>query len=75
MVHHFTLHGAGGTRLILTQSLYYYNTETVIGFVPEAYLVTEGSNLSANLNVELISGQLGRKVIVNFDTFDGSAAG
>ena len=69
------MYGAGGTRLILTQSLYYYNTETVIGFVPEAYLVTEGTNLSVNLIVELISGQLGREVIVNFDTFDGSAVG
>ena len=69
------MYGAGGTRLILTQSLYYYNTETVIGFVPEAYLITEGTNLSVNLIVELISGQLGREVIVNFDTFDGSAVG
>ena len=49
--------------------------EAVIGFVPDNYTVTEGINLFANLNVELISGQLGREVIVIFDTQDGSAEG
>jgi hypothetical protein len=49
--------------------------EAVIGFVPDNYTVTEGTDLFANLNVELISGQLGRDVIVNFDTQDGSAIG
>lgn len=43
--------------------------------MPDNYTVTEGINLFANLNVELISGQLGREVIVIFDTQDGSAEG
>jgi hypothetical protein len=50
-------------------------TEAVIGFVPDSYTVTEGTDLFASLNVELISGQLGRDVIVTFDTQDGSAIG
>jgi hypothetical protein len=50
-------------------------TEAVIGFVPDNYTVTEGTDLFASLNVELISGQLGRDVIVSFDTQDGSAQG
>ena len=49
--------------------------EAVIGFVPDNYTVTEGADLFANLNVELISGQLGREVLVNIDTQDGSAEG
>ena len=49
--------------------------EAVIGFVPDNYNVTEGTDLFANLNVELISGELGREVLVNIDTQDGSAEG
>ena len=49
--------------------------EAVIGFVPDNYNVTEGTDLFANLNVELISGELGRVVLVNIDTRDGSAEG
>ena len=45
-----------------------------IGFVPDAYTVVEGDHF-ANLNVEIISGQLGREVIVNLDTQSGSAIG
>ena len=47
----------------------------MIGFVRDNYTVTEGADLFANLNVELISGQLGREVLVNIDTQDGSAEG
>ena len=47
----------------------------VIGFVPPAYSVLEGVDRFANLNVQLVSGQLGRDVIVNFDTRSGSAIG
>ena len=36
----------------------------VIGFVPATYTVMEGAVPSANLSVELISGQFGRDVIV-----------
>ena len=46
-----------------------------IGFVPDAYTVVEGDDHFANLSVELISGQLGREVIVNMDTQSGSAIG
>ena len=45
----------------------------IIGFITDAYTVTEGINQSANLNVELISGQLGRDVIVIFSTESVSA--
>lgn len=38
----------------------------VIGFSHDNYLVTEGVDNSTTLTVELISGQLGREVIVNF---------
>ena len=47
----------------------------MIGFVPDLYSVEEGVNQSANLNVELIFGQLGREVIVNFNTLSGYATG
>ena len=47
----------------------------MIGFVPAAYSVVEGTNRYANLTVQVISGQLGREVIVNFDTQSGSAIG
>jgi hypothetical protein len=50
-------------------------TEAVIGFVPDSYTVTEGTDLVASLNVELISGRLGQDVVVTFDTQDGSAIG
>ena len=43
--------------------------------MPDNYTVTEGTDLVATLNVVLISGQLGREVLVNFDTQDGSAEG
>ena len=47
----------------------------IIGFGPEAYSIIEGTDQFTNLNVELISGQLGREVIVNFSTLSGSATG
>ena len=43
--------------------------------MPAAYSVVEGTDRFANLTVQLISGQLGREVIVNFDTQNGSAIG
>ena len=46
-----------------------------IGFVPDIYSVIEGTDQFANLTVQLISGQLGRDVIVTFDTQSGSATG
>ena len=48
-------------------------SEAVIGFVPAAYSVVEGTDRFANLTVQLISGQLGHEVIVNFNTQSGSA--
>ena len=45
----------------------------VIGFVPDTYNVTEGVDQLVHLNVQLISGQLGREVIVIFDTQSGTA--
>ena len=48
-------------------------SEAVIGFVPAAYSVVEGTDQYANLTMQLISGQLGCEVIVNFDTQSGSA--
>ena len=52
-------------------------SDAVIGFVPPAYSFVEGVDLFADLNVELISGQLGREVMVKFDTqsTSGSAIG
>ena len=47
----------------------------MIGFVPAAYSVVEGTDQFAILTVQLISGQLGREVLVNFDTQSGSAIG
>ena len=47
----------------------------VIGFVPDNYTVVEGTDSFTTLSVQLISGQLGRQVIVNFDTQSGSAIG
>ena len=47
----------------------------MIGFVPDAYSVIEGTDQFANLTVELISGQLGRQVVVSFNTQSGSAIG
>ena len=44
-----------------------------IGFVPAIYSVIEGTDQFANLTVQLISGELGREVIVNFNTQSGSA--
>ena len=44
-----------------------------IGFVPDIYSVVEGTDQFANLTVQLISGELGREVIVNFNTQSGSA--
>ena len=44
-----------------------------IGFVPDIYSVVEGTDQFGNLTVQLISGQLGRDVIVTFDTQRGSA--
>lgn len=40
----------------------------VIGFSCDNYMVTEGVDNSANLTVELISGQLGWEVVVKFGT-------
>ena len=45
----------------------------MIGFDPVTYNVTEGVDPSANLNVSLISGQLGRDVIVFLNTQSGTA--
>ena len=46
----------------------------VIGFVPVDYLVTEGTDSSVSITVELISGQLGRDVEVVLNTHsDGFA--
>ena len=45
----------------------------VIGFVPDTYNATEGVDQLVNLNVQLISGQLGREVIVIIDTQSGTA--
>ena len=39
-----------------------------IGFTCDNYMVTEGVDNSANLTVELIFGQLGRQILVAFDT-------
>ena len=50
-------------------------SDAVIGFVPPAYSVAEGTDLFANLTVQLISGQLGHDVIVNLTTQSGSAIG
>ena len=47
----------------------------MIGFVPDTYSVTEGADRFANINVELISGQLGHEVMVNFTTQSASATG
>ena len=47
----------------------------VIGFVPPSYSVVEGVDRFASLTVQLISGQLGRDVTVNFITRRGSAIG
>ena len=47
----------------------------MIGFVPDVYSVTEGADRFANINVELISGQLGHEVMVNFTSQSGSATG
>ena len=54
-------------------NVYFVPTEAVIGFVPSQYSVTEGVNQLANLNVELISGQLGREVLVILNTRSGTA--
>ena len=40
----------------------------IIGFASDNNHVTEGVDNSANLTVELISGQLGREVVVSFST-------
>ena len=48
-------------------------SDAVIGFVSPTYSVAEGVDQFANLTVQLISGQLGRDVIVNFTTQSGSA--
>ena len=56
-------------------ALVYFSLVAVIGFVPDAHTITEGVNQFANLSVELIFGQLGREVIVNFNTQNGSAMG
>ena len=45
----------------------------VIGFVPSEYSTTEGVDQSANLNVQVISGQLGRDVVVVLNTQSGTA--
>ena len=45
----------------------------MIGFVPDTYNATEGVDVLVNLNVQLISGQLGREVVVIFDTQSGTA--
>ena len=50
-------------------------SDAVIGFVPPAYSVAEGVDQFASITIELIYGQLGREVIVNFTTQSGSAIG
>ena len=50
-------------------------SDAVIGFVPPAYSVVEGVDQFTNLAIQLISGQLGREVIVNLTTQSGSAIG
>lgn len=45
----------------------------VIGFVPSEYSTTEGVDQFANLNVQVISGQLGRDVLVILNTQSGTA--
>ena len=55
--------------------LFLFIVEAVIGFVPDTYNATEGTDLFVDLNVELISGQLGRDVLVLFNTQSGSATG
>ena len=47
----------------------------MIGFVSPTYSVVEGVDRFTNLTIQLVSGQLGRDVIVNFDTRSGSAIG
>ena len=47
----------------------------VIGFDPISYTVIEGVNLSANLRISLISGQLGHDVIVLLKTQSLTATG
>ena len=57
----------------LLQWCFYFHTEAIIGFDPDANNATEGTDLFVDLNVEVISGQLGRDVIVLFNTMDGFA--
>ena len=52
-----------------------FPSDAVIGFVPDVYSVTEGADRFANINVELIFGQLGCEVMVNFTTRSASATG
>ena len=53
--------------------VFFFHTEAIIGFDPDAYNGSEGTDLFVDLNVKVISGQLGRDVIVLFNTMDGSA--
>ena len=54
---------------------HHFFTAAVIGIGPEAYSIIEGTDQSVNFNVDLISGELGREVIVNFNTESVSATG
>lgn len=46
----------------------------MIGFVRDNHMVTEGVDEFASITVEVISGQLGREVVVVFDTKADSTA-
>ena len=52
-----------------------FPSDALIGFVPDAYSVIERVDRFVNINVELISGQLGCEVMVNFTTQSASATG
>ena len=47
----------------------------MIGFNFENYTVSEGMDIFTDITVELISGRLGREVMVTVDTLNGSAKG
>ena len=45
----------------------------MIGFDPSEYSTTEGVDQFANLNIRVLSGQLGRDVVVVLNTQSGTA--
>ena len=54
----------------------FFHADAVIGFVSEHYSVSEGIDGFANVTVKVLSGQLGREVVITVDTYtSGSATG